>query len=176
MIGARSSALAIDIAGFALLTGAAYLLFFSHRSDYAGHYLAGFGGTLLALSVVTVASREPLGWSAVVVALAAIALGAVTESTVFRLAIEVGTEKHPGIDDVWMVTIDGGRELHLDYEVARTLDEGVELDKPAWSRTIELAAGPDVELTPSRDFWGMLPTVGVLLGCLWLVSRRRTAT
>ena len=35
----------------AAVAGAVYEYFFSHRHDYAGHYLAGYGGTLGAMMV-----------------------------------------------------------------------------------------------------------------------------
>ena len=69
------------------ITTATYALLFPHRSDYLGHYLAGFGGTAALLSV---AFLIPMTWrptAIVAVSLFAIALGWGTEKTVFRLAI-----------------------------------------------------------------------------------------
>jgi hypothetical protein len=60
---------------------------FPHRLDYPGHFLAGFGGTLLLLAALLSLAPRPLGWAAVWVALVAIGIGAITESTIFRFAI-----------------------------------------------------------------------------------------
>ncbi|MEM8670891.1 MAG: hypothetical protein AAGG48_25410 [Planctomycetota bacterium] len=70
------------------------LLFYvllGHRRDYLGHYAAGYGGTLSAISILF--GAIPSKWFAriapVVVlpsTLLCIAAGTVTEATVFRLA------------------------------------------------------------------------------------------
>jgi hypothetical protein len=70
--------------------GGLYLLLHAKRTDYAGHYLAGFGGTLAVFAVPLAWLGPPgsvLRWETVWVVLAAIALGAVLEATVFRVAI-----------------------------------------------------------------------------------------
>jgi hypothetical protein len=64
-----------------------YTALFSYRLDYVGHMLAGFGGTLGILAVLLFGRRRRLGWSAVVVTVVAIQLGAVAEASVFRIAI-----------------------------------------------------------------------------------------
>ena len=60
-------------------------LFVTHRSDYLGHYLAGYGATLF---VAWLASRVAPARPGVVVlaTLVCVALGVVTEATVFRIA------------------------------------------------------------------------------------------
>jgi hypothetical protein len=71
---------------------AAYLLFLRHRTDYPGHLLAGYGGTLGALGLgLFVAPRAfflsraaPL--LVLLGTLACVGLGAVAEATVFRIA------------------------------------------------------------------------------------------
>ncbi len=71
---------------------AAYLLFLRHRTDYPGHLLAGYGGTLGALGLgLLVAPRSfflsraaPL--LVLLATLACIGLGAVCESTIFCIA------------------------------------------------------------------------------------------
>jgi hypothetical protein len=69
----------------------AYHQFLGQRSDYLGHYLAGCGGTLLLL-VVTLAILPPAQYarlapaSIVLLALVAIAIGAMFESTIYRIA------------------------------------------------------------------------------------------
>ncbi|TCI99766.1 hypothetical protein [Aeromicrobium sp. IC_218] len=68
-----------------LLVGAAYGVLFPDRTDYAGHFLAGAGGTyaLLAVAALVLPGRPR-----VVVALTwlAVLLGVGTEATIFRLA------------------------------------------------------------------------------------------
>lgn len=71
----------------ALVTGAAYAAFLGHRSDYLGHYLAGFGGTLFLLAFPLFFWKRPLKWVVPVLLLLAIVLGASAEATLFRIAI-----------------------------------------------------------------------------------------
>jgi len=80
---------------FALLpasaVGIVFELFLGHRHDYVGHFLAGYGGTLAACTVwFRPMSQERLGKQRPVQVLAltagCIALGAVTETTIFRIA------------------------------------------------------------------------------------------
>lgn len=80
-------ALPFEIGGVAVVSTAAFLLFFPHRSDYAGHLLGGLGATLLLLGVIAAATNRKLNRTVVPLTLVAIALGAVAESTVFRIAI-----------------------------------------------------------------------------------------
>ena len=68
-----------------------YLTFLGHRTDYVGHFLAGYGGTLvvMALGLSWSRGREggPAGGALVVILLVGcIALGALQEATTFRLA------------------------------------------------------------------------------------------
>ena len=71
--------------------GALFEAFLGPRHDYTGHFLAGYGGTLAAcmvwlkqLSPDRVAQRGEL--EVLLVCAACIALGAVAEATIFRLA------------------------------------------------------------------------------------------
>ena len=59
---------------------------FPQRSDYAGHFLAGAGGTagLLAVLVALFGGRA---WAVVTTIVVAVCLGIATEATVFRIAI-----------------------------------------------------------------------------------------
>lgn len=68
-----------------VLVGVGYGLLFGDRSDYLGHFLAGAGGTywLLAVGVEAAPQRR---WPVVIAVWAAIALGVLTEATLFRLA------------------------------------------------------------------------------------------
>jgi ABC-type branched-subunit amino acid transport system permease subunit len=65
----------------------AYAPFFGRRNDYPGHFTAGFASTLILLVAVGVVTRRPLGWWAVAALGVAIGIGAITEATIFRLAI-----------------------------------------------------------------------------------------
>lgn len=86
-IDARVRELAIEIAAFAGVTGVAFLIFFPHRSDYAGHYLAGLGATLMMLGTTLWLSGRSLRWLGVALVIVAILFGVATEATVFRIAI-----------------------------------------------------------------------------------------
>ncbi len=70
----------------AVVTAGAYFIFLGHRSDLLGHYLAGFGATLLLLCGLAFKARERLTWNAVTVTVVSIGIGYVTESSVFRFA------------------------------------------------------------------------------------------
>ncbi len=86
--------------------------------------------------------------------------------------VEVRHEKHPGLDDVHLVTI-SGRETHLDADVASWVREGDEVCKRAWS--VELTTPRGVRrLGVSRDFGRMavaMPLMVVL--ALFLLGRGR---
>lgn len=74
-----------------LVLAAGYGGLLSQRSDYLGHFLAGAGGTLalVALGLAVVAVDRPRGLLPLVVAalcLLAIGVGAIFESTLYRLA------------------------------------------------------------------------------------------
>lgn len=74
-------------AALALATGAAVvlLLAFPDRTDYAGHFLAGAGGTSLLLAFA-LPLRRGGAWRVVAVTALAVLAGVGTEATVFRLA------------------------------------------------------------------------------------------
>ncbi len=79
------------LAAAPLVLAAAYYVFLGHRDDYLGHYLAGFGATLgtLALAVSalpTARFARLLGPVAASVTMICIALGAICESTLYRIA------------------------------------------------------------------------------------------
>ena len=59
---------------------------FGDRTDYAGHFLAGAGGTLLLLAVV-LARRGTRPYAVAAACVVAILLGVGTEATIFKLAI-----------------------------------------------------------------------------------------
>jgi hypothetical protein len=67
------------------IAGLLFRLLLPDRSDYAGHFLAGAGGTLLLLTVV-LATGVRAASAVVAVMLVAILLGTGTEATIFKLA------------------------------------------------------------------------------------------
>ena len=75
----------VAVAGAVALV--AYRALFDYRSDYAGHMLAGCGGTLFCLGVLVVAAGTVAPRTVVLTAAAAIALGALIEATIFKIAI-----------------------------------------------------------------------------------------
>jgi hypothetical protein len=70
-----------------VVAGSLYGVLLGYRPDYLGHLLAGYGGTLLLLSLVAARRGRRLGWEVTVITVLAIGLGVATEATVFRLAI-----------------------------------------------------------------------------------------
>ena len=58
-----------------------------YRTDYVGHFLAGFGGTLALLAFPLADEQGPLHWTPLGIAVLAILLGAAAEQFVFRIAI-----------------------------------------------------------------------------------------
>lgn len=63
--------------------GAMLLVAFPERSDYAGHFLAGAGATLLLLALVLPWARP---WHVLAAGALAVLAGVGTEATIFRLA------------------------------------------------------------------------------------------
>lgn len=93
--------------------------------------------------------------------------------------VEVREEKHPGVDDVWMVYIEGDPR-HLDAELAADLAVGDRISKDRWETTLvvndttrSLALSED-----ARAMLGVAP-LSVLLATLlavpgrWFTTRRR---
>jgi len=52
-------------------------------------------------------------------------------------SIETRQEKHPGVDDVWLVAIDGDQR-QLDSEIAEGLSVGDHVAKERWDTRLEL--------------------------------------
>ena len=67
--------------------GVVFVALLGYRTDYAGHYLAGFGGTLGLLALPLAALPRVLRWEPLGIALIAILIGAGMEATIFRFAI-----------------------------------------------------------------------------------------
>lgn len=74
------------------------------------------------------------------------------DATVQR--VEVRHEKHPGVDDVWIVHLDDDA-VHVDAAIAQRLERGMALRKDAWDTTLT-AGGENVSLHLSREARGML--------------------
>ncbi len=87
--------------------------------------------------------------------------------------VEVRPEKHPGLDDVHLVTV-AGREIHLDAEVATLLAEGDEVRKSAWSTEIEVHGRTDA-IGVSRDFLRMALAMPLLMALAVVLLWRRRA-
>ena len=75
-----------------LLVASLFGFAFSYRTDYLGHFLAGYGGTLGVIAVVSARSFDRrtmngLSIRIVTATLCCIGFGAVLEATVFRIAV-----------------------------------------------------------------------------------------
>ena len=75
--------------------------------------------------------------------------------------VEIRHEKHPGIDDVYLVEI-GGRTFHLDSAIASRLTQGDLIKKKGWSRSMKVNA-QTVRLRVSPDFKGMLVAMPLMV-------------
>ncbi len=69
-----------------MLTSLPYRLFLWHRTDYLGHYIAGFGGTLLLLSLPLLLKRQVSERKLLALVVLAIVLGFGAEMTIFNMA------------------------------------------------------------------------------------------
>ena len=102
------------------------------------------------------------------------------DGTVTR--IEARHEKHPGIDDVWYVAVDG-RAVHVDSALATSLRVGDRVEKRRWQRSLRVN-GTERRLALSRDARAMLAVAPVtalmvvLLAyprALWTRARTRSS-
>ncbi len=84
-------------------------------------------------------------------------------------------EKHPGVDDVYVITLDGNRKLHVDAILYDALLEKQSIAKKAWENSI-LVDGNVVPLTWSSDaramIWAMPCTLLICLAVAVSVMRR----
>jgi hypothetical protein len=85
--------------------------------------------------------------------------------------LETRAEKHPGVDDVHLLTV-GGRKLQIDAAVADRLRVGDVIDKRGWSRTLHTPRG-DVRLEPSADVWGMAVAMPIVCAVSTILAVRR---
>lgn len=90
-------------------------------------------------------------------------------------AIELRHEKHPGVDDVWMVAVGDDRPRHVDTDVAALLVEGDRVEKDAWDNTLSVN-GESHRLALSDDARAMLifaPLVALVIAALTLATHVR---
>jgi ATP/ADP translocase len=74
-----------------VVVGVLYYWFLGERSDYLGHFLAGYAATLGALILVFAAVpaqhfARVAGWVALAIVVICVALGALCEATLYRIA------------------------------------------------------------------------------------------
>jgi hypothetical protein len=84
---------------------------------------------------------------------------------------ELRHEKHPGSDDVCLITLADGRMLHVDGPIFDAVDVGQALRKPAWRHTLDR----DGEPLPLARGMGRAMSVAVvaLLGiAIWISAQR----
>jgi hypothetical protein len=75
------------------------------------------------------------------------------------------TEKHPGLDDVYVVALDSNQRIQVDGRVYDAMRLNQSINKRAWSRTIEVEGRP-LDLDWSADFRGMawaMPLLTIIL-------------
>lgn|GEM_PF-2869739 len=86
------------------------------------------------------------------------------------------TEKHPGLDDVVLWHLEGGRVVQVTDVVDELVPRGARVTKAAGERTLRVN-GEARPLTWSDDVIGMTRVAGpsalALLGLAWAVVRRR---
>lgn len=89
-------------------------------------------------------------------------------------AVEVRHEKHPGVDDVWLVSVDRGALVHVDRAVAAMLSEEDRIEKGAWDTTLVVNGEPHaLSLSPdARSMLVLAPLVAALIVGLALFSSR----
>ncbi len=68
---------------------------------------------------------------------------------------QIGTEKHPGVDDVYLITLDDSSSIRIDGDLFEKITSGDRLSKQAWQNEIDIA-GRTERLEWSRDFYGLL--------------------
>lgn len=89
-------------------------------------------------------------------------------------------EKTPGVDDVYIVTLDLGRRIQVDGSVFDAMAANQAISKRAFTRLMEID-GKNIALSFSPDFRGMLwampltVTVCVLIGMMEMEWPRRHA-
>ena len=82
----------------------------------------------------------------------------------------VGIEKHPGMDDAYLITLDSGKEQCIDAELFDQLATGAVLEKRAWEKRMSID-GHIKSLTWSRDFQGLIWCMLVALVIMGAIIR-----
>ncbi len=83
-----------------------------------------------------------------------------------------GIEKQPGVDDVYLITLESGRTYRIDKKVYDQVQLGDDLYKVAWHRSVS-ASDRDIKLELSPDFYGMLWCMPASIAImLWMSSSR----
>lgn len=86
-------------------------------------------------------------------------------------ALEVREEKHPGVDDVFILRLAAGSKgVVVDREIAKLFEGGEVIDKNAWSSEISIA-GETIDIGTSTDFKRMSIAVPLLMLSVWIVLR-----
>jgi hypothetical protein len=127
-------------------------------------------GAVALLLVAVVLFAALAAWSLAVRSTIPMALdGTVT-------GIETRHEKHPGVDDVWLVAIDGDQR-HVDTEIAKGLSVGDHIEKMRWDTRLEVNGEPR-SLHLSNDSRAMLflaPILALTAAVLAVPQRRSRA-
>ncbi|WP_243059398.1 hypothetical protein [Nocardioides sp. SR21] len=119
----------------------------------------GFVWAAIALAVTGVLFAALAAWTLV----ARSTIPAELDGTV--TGIELRHEKHPGVDDVWMISVDDGDLRHVDTHVADLVDVGDAVEKSAWDTSL-LVNGEPRPLSLSDDARAMLllaPIIAVVV-------------
>lgn len=84
-------------------------------------------------------------------------------------------EKHARIDDVYLLTLAGGRTIQVDEAIYDSVAEGEELRKAAWSNHLQ-SGTETIRLQFARDFWRMLwvmPATIIAAVVLCVLTKRK---
>lgn len=126
----------------------------------------GFAGAAVVLVLTGVLFAALAAWSLVERSTIPTALqGTVTN-------VELRHEKHPGVDDVWLVSVDGAALRHVDSDVAALLEEGDRVQKAAWDRTLIVNDDPHplVLSEHARTMLTLAPALALAIAALALLT------
>lgn len=87
---------------------------------------------------------------------------------------ELREEKHPGVDDVYLVTFSDGRVIQVDRSVFVAARVGAPLEKEAWSRRLRTGE-QDVDLDLSTDARRMFILMPLAAALVLVAARKRGA-
>lgn len=89
-------------------------------------------------------------------------------------SIETRAEKHPGVDDVWMVTVDD-KQRHLDATIADRLEIGDRVFKQRWDTRLDVNnESRTVNLSGDARAMVLLAPLMALVAAALALPRRRT--